>query len=271
MHIIGVGKAGSNIAKKFKKYPQYTTHCIGLTQEYKLPDCKTMEEMEQNTPDFPELIEKVSGDTIVLCAGGGIQSGALMRLLGALTNVNIKMVYIRPEINFVSPVAKQREKLAYNVLQEYARSGMFERLYIVHNTKISNILGNLSVGEYFNKINEFIAETVHMINYFKNSEAVMSNITQPRDVCRISTIGVYDLEEEKENYFFELENIREKNFYYSFSDENLNENNNLLNEIRQQIEKAGQEEKIDVSYNISRNEYGKNFAYLMAHTNFIQK
>ena len=99
----------------------------------------------------------------------------------------------------------------------------------------------------------------------------MSNITQPRDVCRISTIGVYDLEEEKENYFFEMENIREKNFYYSFSDENLNENNNLLNEIRQQIEKAGQEEKIDVSYNISRNQYGKNFAYLIAHTNFIQK
>ena len=271
MHIIGIGKAGSNIAKKFKKYPHYNIHTVGLTQQYKLPPCSTMEEMEKNTPYFADLVKDVSGDIIVFCAGGGVQSGCLMRLLSSLTDVNINMVYIRPEINFVSPVAKQRERLVFNVLQEYARSGLLERIYLVHNTKISNILGNLSVGEYFNKINEFIAETVHMINYFKNSNAIMSNITRPKDVNRISTIGVYNLEEETEDYFFNMQNIREKNVYYSFSQENLNGNNNLLNEIRDQIENAGQDGAIDVSYNISPNEYGKNFAYLVAHTNFIQE
>ena len=45
---------------------------------------------------------------------------------------------------------------------------------------------------------------------------------------------------------------------------------NLLNKISEKMKKAGQSEFTDISYNITATTYEENFAYIEAHTNFIQ-
>ena len=109
-----------------------------------------------------------------------------------------------------------------------------------------------------------------MLNYLKNTDSIMTSISRPNEINRISTIGVYDIEEQSEKYFFDFENIREKHFYFAFNEQTLNEEKNLLNKISEQIKKAGQSEFTTVSYDITATTYEEKFAHVEAHTNFIQ-
>ena len=98
----------------------------------------------------------------------------------------------------------------------------------------------------------------------------MTNVSVPHEINRVSTIGIYDTEKSEEKYFYDIENIREKHFYFAFNEETLNKEKKLLNKISKQIENAGQSEHTTVSYDITATTYEKNFAYIEAHTNFIQ-
>ena len=48
MIVVGLGKAGCNIAKAFSKFPQYKTHSIDTTEdaEITIPECKSHEEYD---------------------------------------------------------------------------------------------------------------------------------------------------------------------------------------------------------------------------------
>jgi len=271
MNIIGLGQGGCKIARQFEQHSQYKIFCLDVGEEYNLPKSKTMEEAEQNFQPFPDLVEKVKGPTCVFLVGGGIVSGSLMALLGSLTNANLSIAYIRPDKNFLNPRAKLRENLVYKVLQEYARSGAIDRLFLLRNDVISDILGDLSIAEYFETINKTIASAFHMLNYLANVPSVMSNVSEPADINRISTIGYYDPSEGKEMFFYDLQNIREKNFFYTFSQKTLSEEKNLLSKISNQIMNAGQEDFTTVSYSITSTTYEENYVYLLAHTNFTQE
>ena len=271
MNIIGLGQGGCKIAKQFEQYSQYKIFCVDVKEEYDLAESKTMEEAEKNFQPFPELTKKVKGPTCVFLVGGGIVSGSLMALIGSLTNANVSVAYIRPDKNFLNPRAKLRDNLVYKVLQEYARSGAINRLFLLGNDTISDILGDLSIAEYFETINKTIASTFHMLNYLDNISSVMSNVSEPMEVNRISTLGYYDSSEGEEKYFYDLQNIREKNFFYTFSQKTLSEEKNLLNKISNQIMNAGQEDFTTVSYSITSTSYEENYVYLLAHTNFTQE
>jgi len=271
MHVIGFGGAGCKIAIKFSDYTQYEVHLVDKGQEYQLPATNTIEEAEKTAPFFQELVEKIDDDVIFICSGSGITSGAMLAVLESIKHAKITVLYIKPDVAFLNSAAKQRERLVYNVLQQYAHSGAFERLYIFSNPSMASILGELSISEYYDKINSLISGTVHMINYLNNTDSIMSNISPTAETNRISTIGFYDSATATEKYFFDLKNIREKNFYYTFSERTLTEEKNLLNKIATEIKSAGQDELTTVSYSITSTEYENSYVYLVAHTNFVQE
>jgi hypothetical protein len=124
--------------------------------------------------------------------------------------------------------------------------------------------------EYRKKINSYVADSFHMLNYFKNSESVMGNTVDPSEINRISTIGIYSVDKNEERYFFNLHSIREKHFYFAFNEETLNEEKNLLNKVSKQIKNAGQSDFTTVLYDITATTYEENFAHIEAYTNFIQ-
>mgnify|MGYP003627761299 CR=1 FL=1 len=271
MHVIGFGGAGCNIARSFLEYPQYEVHFIDRGEEYDLPAANTIEEAERTAPVFKELIDKIDDTVLFICSGSGVTSGALLATLESIKHTRISILYIKPDTAFLNSAAEQRERLVYNVLQQYAHSGALERIYVVSNPDMANILGELSIFEYYDKINSLIASTVHMINYLNNVDPIMSNISTPAEINRISTIGFYNSETDEEKYFFDLKNIREKNFYYTFSERVLTEEKNLLNKIATEIKNAGQDDLTTVSYSITSMEYENSYVYLVAHTNFIQE
>ena len=98
----------------------------------------------------------------------------------------------------------------------------------------------------------------------------MTNISDPQEINRISTVGIYNFEDGAEKYFYDITNPREKYFYFAFNEETLNKEKNLLSKISEQIKNAGQEGFTTVSYGITSTEYENSYVYLVSHTNFIQ-
>ena len=149
--IIGLGKAGCNIADKFKQYPQYKIYKIdtGLVKQarsYALEHQNSPEQYEAQCPRFKQFFKGVKkGGNVLFITSCGHVSGASLRLLEQIKDkCQISVLYIKPDINNLSKEKSLQENLIFNILQEYARSGMFKKLYIVDNVKIADIIGELA-------------------------------------------------------------------------------------------------------------------------------
>jgi precorrin-6B methylase 2 len=102
--IIGLGKAGCNIAKELSVYPQYNIFCIDSEKQdfnkFKLiKKQKTVEDYENNFPSVQKFLSKSSAPYTVIIGGSGKISGACLRLLEQLKSRDISILYIKPEID----------------------------------------------------------------------------------------------------------------------------------------------------------------------------
>ena len=145
--IIGLGKAGCAIADKFAQYPQYKIFKIDSENidikdkgSFLLQRCNHPEEYEGSAPSLKEFFHGASKDILFVLCGSGHVSGATLQVLRHLTSKNINILYIKPELQFLAETNLLQEKLVRNVLQEYTRSGLFKRLYIIDNTEIEKVL-----------------------------------------------------------------------------------------------------------------------------------
>ena len=78
-------------------------------------------------------------------------------------------------------------------------------------------------GGYFDVVNQAIANTLHMINVFRNSEPVIGNFTRPSPLSRIATVGVLDVDKDEEKWFFDLKMARDVVYYYGINEIDLME------------------------------------------------
>ena len=278
MNVIGLGAAGCNIADQFAKYPQYNIYKIdvgldGLKKDgiYAMPKQKTAEDYEAKCPSLKNFFKNVSGEVLFIVCGAGKISGSTLRILETIKNCQISVMYVVPDTELLSELSQIRNKISYNILQQYARSGLLKRVYIVGNPSIESIIGSVPIVGYYDKLNEVIAYTMHMINVFKNTPPVMNTFSEPVDFARISTIGTIGDEQKKENLFFPLDNIRERVYYHGVPDNLLKNDGGLLKSITEQAKSSSEDGKIKTSFGIFPTEYEQRYCFTEVHTSFIQK
>lgn len=275
--IIGLGNAGCNIAEQFSKYPQYEVYRIDSKKRtgknFKLiPKCSSHEEYEKMCPSMKSFLKNVNDSCLFVVGGSGTISGASLKILETIKERKINILYVKPDTEFLSDTKHKQHRAVFQVLQQFARSNLFERMYIVENEKISDILGDLPIADYYNKINEFIVSSIHMINVFDHTESVINTFSEPAPTAKISTFGVVDIESEKEQNFYDIEMPREKKYYYAIQKNVLNEKNELFSKIKRQIKNISKkDDKMRVSYGIFSTEYENNFAYSMTSATLIQE
>jgi len=276
-NIIGLGQAGFNIAEGFSQYPQYTIYTIDsevrqTSNHFLFPNHETHEEYEENTPDLTEYFKEIAdGEEILFIIGGsGSISGASLTILEQLKRCKIHILYIRPDTSLVSEKKAIQERIAYNILQEYARSGVFERIILVDNVELDKIVGGAPVIGYYAELNKILISAIHMINVFNHSEAVMNTIAKPLEMTRITTLGVLDVEKNEENLFFPLTAIREKSYYYAVNNEMLKTDRELFKTITNQLKEKIIQDKLKISYGIYSTHYKKNYGFLIARSSMVQ-
>jgi len=267
--IIGLGSAGCNIADRFAAYPQYKilkfdTELYGKNC-YFLPAYETPEEYEAHIDDLTNVFDDVQGEVLFVVGGSGNVSGGALRMIEQIGGHRTSVLYIQPNTSFLGEKKRQQERLVYYVLQEYARSGLLKRLYLVSNTHLEEILGGVPVMGYYDKLNELVVSTIHMINVFDHSDSVVGTFSEAHEIARISTFGISSLENEQK-LFFPLENPREMVYYYGINEERLKTDTGLFKMITDNIENH----EAEASYSIFSTKYETDYVYCIARSSLIQ-
>jgi len=275
MNIIGLGQAGCNIADLLSQYTQYKIYKIDVGLEgkkcYDVAPKKGPEEYEENVPSMKAFFRGIKGETLFIIGGSGSISAMCLRIMEQIKDkCELSVLYIRPDTSLLSKNKTLHESATYNVLQQFARSGLLKMLYLVSNINLENILGEVPIIGYNSKINELLVSTIHMINVFKNSEPVMGKIENPAEASRIATFGISDIEGNEEKSFFSLDRTKEKCYIYSINEERLKTEGGLRKMIVSTVKAQAETEDLKVSFGVFPTNYQQDYCYILNYTSIIQ-
>ena len=269
MFVLGIGEAGSNIALEVAQISNLKA--ISVDSGGLVPKKKSHEEYEKSGASVAKKLKlpKDKDVTVVVCGAGKV-SGLTLSLLETLKNRKITVIYIVPDPFMLSKTQKLQHKVVFGVLQQYARSGLFKSMYIVSNKDIESFVGSASISNMYEKINNMVANFVVSLHWFENTEPVIGSLHEPKDISRIKTVAIQEVNSGDPNYFYKLENITEVGLLYSASEEMIKSEENFLTNIRERVI-LYKERDVECSFGVWQNESDASFIYSIMHTHFIQQ
>ena len=180
-------------------------------------------------------------------------------------------MYVKPDVEMLSTLAQNRDKVCYRVLQEYTRSGVFRSILLLSNPHIEEAMGEAPIKNYYENLNKFIAYSYHMVNVFTHTEPeIISSPPQRSEHVRLWTLGVLDAEEKTEKMFFPLDNPSDICYYYGINEKKLETDGSLLRKIRNQVKAKSQQAGAPCSYSIHSTSYEGDVGYVTCWTSQIQ-
>jgi hypothetical protein len=273
MNIIGLGNAGCQIAKKFEKYEQYSVFCVdtenkGYSRFIRVKEQNSHEDYEKNYKKID--LSACKGPTTFIINGSGKISGVALRILNQIKDNPIVVLYIKTVSSQLSGQALLRDRATFGILQQYTRSAIFDRMYVVSNNKVEQLIEDLSFKNYWDDINEVISSTYHMVNVFNNTEPLLSNLPFKKETVRIGTFGVINYETNKEKLFYDLEHTRMKKYFYGLNNSSEENDKDVLYDIRKFVEdQAGH--NTESGFAIYSTGYEHNYVYSIHYASSIQE
>ena len=277
--IIGLGKIGCGIAEELTEHPEYRIYKIGshLSERGDLvvPEPLSIESCEQDI-DVSEIsvyLRSIKpGDEVLFIVGGGEPiSGMSLSILEQIKDSKISILYVIPDRQTLSQIQQRDNKIVFSILQQYARSGLFERIYLVDRAIAEDMMGDVSVREYEKSINNFISYLVAMINYFNHVEPIVSTKSVPDKICRISTFAVSSIGEDVEaRYLYPMENIQDIHYYYGIPSAELEEDSGLMRKIKNQTKRIAAESDSNTSFSVYPTTFEDKIVLAVSYTKEIQ-
>ena len=275
INIIGLGDMGCKLADEFAKRDNYDVYKInvGLEKSKRTRGIKKEdhpEKYEKNCPSMKYFFKDLKGKTIFLVNGGEIISATTLRILEHARPWAATVVYVQPDRTSLNEAAHLQENMAFNVLQEYARSGAISQLLLFDIEKIEEAMGEVPIIGYEEAIHEHIVSSLNLINYFEHSQPVLSVDSEGIGYSRIMTISLVSLETKDEKSFFELEDIRERMYYCGINEDELRNDNKLLSKLKEKIDSYREGEQ-RTSYRVYATTYEEPHVFCIQSSVMIQK
>lgn len=272
--IIALGNVGCDLAELFETNPEYKVKLLDTDIEgdncFSLTKQQTSEDYEKNVPDLSVFFSDVSERIIFIVDGSAKIAGASLQILKQLSHKEIHILYLRADTQLLNNTGRLQDRVAFNVLQEYARSGIFKTTTLISIPEIENILGDMPIVEYSRNINRVIYNSVTAIKKFESEEAIIDNSSQPNEISRIVTYGVYSLENDNEKLFYPLDFVDDKCYYFGINENDLKTNSKLFRLIKERMrDKVLDNTKI--SYRIHHTGYEQSFCYVVAWSRKVQE
>tara|TARA_R110002110_G_scaffold263360_2_gene479093 strand:+ start:19956 stop:20798 length:843 start_codon:yes stop_codon:yes gene_type:complete len=275
--IIGIGNGASRIAEQFSTYSQYDIYGmndgVARTSKYKfrLKNYETPEEYENNIPNVAKFFKNLQDRVQVFVMGASYSSNYTLAILQQIKDKKIELYYIQPDTTLLAGVPKLIEATTFGVLQEYARSGLLENITLVSNLKIEEIVTDVPVKQYYSTLNSTIQSTVHYLNYFEHNEPEIGVMAPSAEICRIRTLGMLNMKNLEEKWFFDLDIEREVCYYLCINQEKLQTDGGLHKRYVDILKKKPRNAFRNISYAIYETESGRDFGFCVARTNAIQE
>jgi hypothetical protein len=275
INIIGIGEMGCKLADEFAKNDNYDVYKIGID----LPKNKrsrgmkrqpSPEQYEANCPAMKHFLKELAGRSILLVNGGETISAITLRVLEHSRPWACAVVYVEPDRSSLNQTTALQENVAFNVLQEYARSGAIRQLLLFNVQKIEEAMGDVPIIGYEDTINKHIFSSLNLINYFEHSEPVLSVDSESVDYSRIMTISTLSLDDVDEKPFFDLEHIKERMYYCGINENELRNDNKLLSKLKEKIDSLRVPEQ-RTSYRVYSTTYEEPHLFCVQSSVMIQK
>ncbi len=274
--IIGIGCGGSAIASQFEGGPNYDVYLLNNKVEqntaraYQLPDFPEPEDYEENIPDLKEFFKEVRERVQVFIMGSAMSSNYALGILQQIKDQDLELFYIQPDTELLTGVPKTLEKIAFGVLQQYARSGVFRSITLISNLKLEQALGDVPIKSYYQTLNQSIYSTVHYLNYFEFTEPEIGMVAKPSTVSRIRAVAVLDMEKLEEKWFFDLDSPRELCYYMCINNDRLANEGGLHKKLVDMLKEKPKNAYKKISYAIYDTDH-QDFGFCVAHTNVVQE
>lgn len=270
--VVGIGNFCSQLVNKFSIYPQYKVYTIDVEEaSCVLPQFKNAEEYEKNYQEsLNEFIKDKNDEITVFLDGSEAISGIILKFLQNFKNRNISIFYIRSDLDMLGNIEKLQDKICFSILQEYTRSGLFNKFVLFDKLKIEKFLDNVSILDFDESFANLISSTSHYINVYSNIKPILSNNIELSDISRIEVYGLSEIGGSEIRWFSELENMEEIIYYFAINSNTLKKEKKLLQTLKNQV-KEKQKENLKISFNVYETNYGENFVYCVGKTKFIQQ
>ena len=264
--LIGLGKAGCDIVNKFSEGYKKITIDAGS----ELPEFSSPEDYDQKLTDYAHLLDFEEPECYFFVCGAGKVSAASLRLLELIQSKRINLVYIYPEEVMLSPTQKKLNRVAFNVFQQYARSGLLNSMYIMSNEEICSFLPYYSIENMYDHINEAIVNVFESVIFYLNEKPVLGSHHEPKEISRIRTVEYGDFKDKKKNIYFPLDNVTETCYINIVSKEDMKNNRELLDLLKGVI-KENTEKNVLSSFVVFRSDYEHSFYYAIRFTHYLQE
>ena len=268
-NILGIGTAGSRIAEQLSEFKNYQTYQISnefkRTTKYKfaLPLHSGPEEYENLKMDkLHKWLDKIENSCTIFLCGASDSSAITLRALEPLSKKGIKMdiVYFTPEVEVLSEIKTLHERSVRGILQNFTRSGLFNKICMISNIELERLAGPTNVIDYYKQINHVFTSTYYMMDVFKNTRSITSTFKKQKDSCRITTIGLGSLSDE-DKLLFPFKREVDVVYYCGINEEKLKTEENLFRTITNKVKNRITEET-KVSFGIYPTQYEDDYIYV---------
>ena len=167
MVVVGLGQAGQSICKSINNMSKIRT--VILDKGKGIPESITHEGYEDNIPKLSRKLKlgKESDIWFVVCGAGKI-SAATLAILAQIQDRNINVALISPDPFLLSKTQTKQNRVVWNVLQEYARSGLINAAYLFSNRHMESFIGQGTIDDLYSNINSAIANFIVTNSWFEN-------------------------------------------------------------------------------------------------------
>jgi hypothetical protein len=275
--IIGIGDGGSQIGKSFLKYYDYSFLTVSENGDIKIPKTKKPDDLEElmfkaKKDWLKKLKTFAEKDDLIIIINGAAKSTSVSLVLMEELKENLKsVIFVKSDPNTINETAKLQQRAALMVLQEFARSGLLEKLYIVDNIELEKTSLGVHLFNYYEQLKDLLASTFHMVNFCKEQRPILNTTNDPVETARIATFGGFNIEDGEKKLFYSLDFPRETSYIYILNDKALQDPARLMKikDINTEANKA--EPSNASSFVVYRSDLEHNYGYIVQYSTIIQE
>jgi hypothetical protein len=274
---MGIGEAGCSVVSMFDNHKEYNCFFFSEDQENtkytrKLPRMAKAEDCEGEAPKLSshKTKEAIQDRVQVFLCGSSFSANYTLAILEQIKNRQIDIFYIKPDVELLIGEVRLQERAIFGILQEYARSGLFNSFTIFSNPQIEKTIGEIPIKKYFETINKSIYYAVHYLNVFDHTEPLVGNLSKPSEVQKIRSIGIISVDKLSEQWYYNMQEDRDVAYYLCIASSRLENDGKLHSKVVQSLKSKPRNAFKNVTYAIYESPYESDFGFCVAHTNFIQ-
>ena len=257
--VIGIGAFGCLVGEQLAAYPEYRIYKIDSDIDQRgslsVGTHHNIEEYEKNlnTQEVEIYLGSIKkGDEVLIVVEGGTPiSGILLRVIETIRDASVNVMYITPDRSVIGEEQQRDDKIVFNVVQEYARSGAIKNCYLVSYAALEVLVGNVPITSYRESLAYFLGYVIAMINYFAHTDPLIDNSPTVKNHKRILSYGVSSLEKQAEvKLLFPLEEVSDLHFFYGIPAESTNSDDTLMEKIKDHVKNYSRSQDMRVTFSV---------------------